>query len=503
MLTALLPALLLATLAQAQETETRVFVAPFEARTREATSIASLMAGFLQTQLDARPELDAIGVDEVDKVFDTPADTYLASCPSGELLGCAFVVGEVARAEFAITGTVDSADGASRVEVSIIDILESREVISFQADLAVGDDAVFAEGVARVLVAVVRGEAGRTDDIRTDEDAGAREAEAARAAEVAAQLDQLSAELGDVTTLTTRSEMVIERSRYTLGEMSEQMESEGTKPWERMDMKPREYMRYRNSGMDLAEWRQRAMGRQGQLIARVGPSFGTSQSHGAYYGVYARSAQTLSVIDAYSYQAVTSGTMVGGTVSVSYGLLPFLEVGALAGLGSGRYSLLIDSYVSGDTRTLREAEDRSNQVIILGPQVLASLLPASVIRPVVGGEATVLIGTTVSSRYNPLPAQELGVFSTPMLWRVGGRVGGELRLSDNIDIFAHLPFGSVIAGSSSETQRVGDAGLDASHITSPPGLSPIYAGVEFGLQARIGGKKVDSGTGRRGSGDLL
>lgn len=502
MLTALLPLLLLASPASAQESKTRVFVAPFEARTREATSIASLMAGFLQTQLDAREELDAIGIDEVGPVFDTNAQTYMASCPTGELVGCAFVVGEVARAEFAITGTVDSAGGASRVEVSIIDILESREVISFQADLAVGDDAVFAEGVARVLVAVVRGEAGRSDDIRTDEDAGAREAEIQRAAEIAAQLDQLSSELGDVTTLTTRSEMEIERPRYTVGEISEQMESEGTKPWERLGMGPREYMRYRNSEMSLPVWRQRAMGRQGQLIARVGPSLGTSQSHGAYYGVYARSSQTLSVIDAYSYQAVTSGSSVGGTASLSYGLLPFLEVGVLAGLGSGRYSLLIDSYVAGDTRTLRDAEDRTNQVIIVGPQVLASFMHTSFIRPVIGGEATALIGTTVSSRYSPLPAQELSAFSTPVLWRIGARVGGELRLSDNIDIFAHLPFGSVIAGSSSETQRVGDAGLDASHITSPPGLSPIYAGVDFGLQARIGGKKVKSGPGGRG-GELL
>ncbi len=501
MLTAALSLLLLSAPSSAQD-RTRVFVAPFEARTREAAGVASLMAGFLQSQLDARAEFDAIGVDEVGPVFDTGADLYLASCPQGERVGCAFVVAEVARAEFAITGQVSSAQGASRVQVSIIDVLESREVVSFQADLAVGDDAVFAEGVARVLVAVVKGEAGRIEDIRTDDEAAAREAERRRAAEVAAQLQQLSEELGDVTTLSTRPDVVIERPRYTLAEMSEQMESEGTKPWERLGMKPREYMRYRNSGLELRDWRERAAGRRGQIIGRVGPAFGTGQSHGAYYGVYARDSQTLGVIDAYSYQAVTSGSSIGGTASLSYGVLPWLEAGALAGLAGGRYSLLIDSYVAGDTRTLREPEDRSNQVVFFGPQVLTSLLPASRVRPVVGGELTVLLGTTVTSRYNPLPVEEISTFSTPVLVRFGARAGGELRLSEYIDLFAHLPFGAVVGGQGSESLRVGGSGLDPSHTPAPPTFSPIYAGVEFGLQARVGLRK-DRGAGGKPKGKEL
>ncbi|MCK6503034.1 hypothetical protein L6R53_06505 [Myxococcota bacterium] len=486
-------ALASATPALAEDAPTRVFVSPFVARTRDATAIASLMPGFLQQQLDAHPELDAIAVGEVGPVYDTSAELYLSSCPAGEHIGCAFVVGEVARAELALVGTVDTVEGASRVEVVIIDVLESREVLSFQADLAVGDDMVFAEGVARVLVAVVRGEAGRSDDIRAEDDPQAAAAAAQRQAEIAAQLDQLSAEIGDVTTISTRTELEIERPRYTASDLAEKMEEEGVKPWERLDMGPREYLRYKNSDLSLAAWRQRAQGRSGQLLIRAGLGMGTGPTHGEYYGVYARSDQNLNVIEAYSYQAVTSGSGFGASGSVSYGLLPFLEVGLLAGTSTGRYGLLIDSYVVGDEHTLGEPEDRSNQVLFFGPQVLGTLLPTSIIRPVVGVEFTALLGTSISSRYDELPVPELSTFQAPLLFQAGGRVGAELRVADQLDLFLHLPVGMVIAGQASESSRVGSDGLDTQDILDPPGLSPISAGVQAGVQIRLGGRKADTG----------
>ncbi|NOY24875.1 MAG: hypothetical protein GXP62_03295 [Oligoflexia bacterium] len=495
MLTAATIALMIASTspAQAQDAPTRVFVSPFIAETREATSIASLMSGFLRQQLDAHAELDAIGADEVGPIFDTSAQLYLDSCPAGDQVGCAFVVGEVAHAEYALTGSVDSAGDVSRVNVIIIDVLESRQVISFQADLAVGDDVVFADGVARILVAVVSGEAGRSADIRdTDDSASRATTQARRQAEIAAQLDQLSLELGDVTTLSTRTEMEIERPRFTIGDLSDRMDQEGVKPWERLDMKPREYLRYKNSSLSLRDWRQRAMGRQGQLILRAGLGAGTGPSHGEYYGLFARSDQDLNVMEAYSYQAVTSGSGYSVAASASYGILPFLEVGAHLASTSGRYSLLIDSYVVGDEHTLNDPELRSNSVFSIGPQILGVLLPTSIIRPVVGLDADFSVGTTITSRYG-LPVAELDGFSRPTWLSVGGRVGVEARITDQIDLFLHLPFGAVVAGQSSQSTRVGSDGLDVQDIIAPPSLSPIYAGVTGGIQIRLGGKKAKTG----------
>ncbi len=480
--------LLAASPAWAQEDATRVFVAPFQARTREAVSIASLMPSFLEQHLDANPDLNAIGVSEVGPVYDTSADLYLSSCPPGDEVGCAFVVAEVARAEYALTGTVESVGEASRVEVVIIDVLDSREVISFQADLAVGDDEVFAEGVARVLTAVVRGEAGRQDDIRAEDDPNAAAEQAARQAEVARQLDQLAGEIGDVTTLTTREQMEIARPRFTVDDLTEKMEEDGVKPWERLDMGPREYLRYKNSGLSIREWRQRAMGRQGQLLFRLGLQLGTGPSHGEYYGLYARSDQTLSVVDAYSFHAMTSGSGFGAAAAVSYGILPFLEAGLQAGTTSGRYLVTIDSYVVGDDHTIGDPEDLSNQIFWVGPQVLGSPMPNSIIRPVIGVEGNWFVGTKITSRYQP-PVEELSAFKTPNLFSVGGRVGAELRVADVLDLYLHFPFGAIIAGRASESLRVGSDGLDTQDIKAVPSYSAIHAGASLGVQVRLGGAK--------------
>ncbi len=490
----LLISLLLAAGAPAKADDTtRVFVAPFQAQTRDAVSISSLLPSFLEQHLSSFPELDPVGVDDVGLVYDTSADLYLSSCPPGDEVGCAFVVAEVARAEYALTGTVDSVGDASRVEVVIIDVLDSREVIRFQADLALGDDEVFAEGVARVLTAVVRGEVGRQDDIRPEDDPGAAAEDAARRAEIQRQLNDLAGEIGDVSTLTTREQLEVERPKVTIDDLADQMDSEGVKPWERLDMGPKEYLRYKNSKLSLGEWRDRALGRKGELIFRVGLQLGTGPTHGEYYGVYARSDQTLAVVDAYSYQAVTSGSGFGAQGSVSYGLLPFLEAGVHIGTMSGRYGVLMDSYVVGDDHTLGDPEDHSNQVLTLGPQVLGNLLPTSTVRPVVGVEGGLTIGTRVTSRYLLTEDSLLDGFSVPLLWSVGGRVGAEARLSDMVDVFLHLPFGAVIAGNTSDKTRVGSDGLDPGDILSPPSLSPIYAGVTLGVQVRLFGAKADTG----------
>lgn len=473
---------------------TRVFVAPFQARTRDAVSISSLIPAFLEQHLSAFPELEPVGVDDVGPVYDTSADLYLSSCPPGDEVGCAFVVAEVAHAAYALTGTVDSVGDASRVEVVIIDVLDSREVIRFQADLAVGDDEVFAEGVARVLTAVVRGEVGNQDDIRAEDDPEAAAREAARRAELQRQLSELAGEIGDVSTLTTREDLEVERPKVTLDDLAEQMDAEGVKPWERLGMGPKEYLRYKNSHLGLPEWRARSMGRKGELILRAGLQLGTGPSHGEYYGIYARSDQTLAVVDAYSYQAVTTGSGFGAQGSISYGLLPYLEAGVHVGTMTGRYGVLMDSYVVGDDHTLGDPEDHSNQVLSLGPQLVGSLIPTSVIRPVVGVEGGLTIGTRVTSRYLLTEDSMLDGFRVPMLWTVGGRVGAEARLADMVDVYLHLPFGAVVAGNTSDSTRVGGDGLDPGDIVAPPSLSPIYAGVTFGVQVRLFGAQPDTGS---------
>ena len=233
-----------------------VFVSPFQPGSAEAAGLAGMMSSFLEAELSRQPSVTVIPVDSVPPVHDMVASIYLDSCPPGQQVGCAFVVGEVAAADYALTGTVQSDTQGTRVEVTIIDVLSSREAMSFVAVLGAGEDARFAEGVASVLTAVVRGETGRVEDIRDLTVAEAPDYSAA-----AAQLAQLSAELGDIETQTARSGAVITPPQVTAEEISDRMDREGVKPWERLGLGPDEYLRWRNSGEDLETWRSRHAGR--------------------------------------------------------------------------------------------------------------------------------------------------------------------------------------------------------------------------------------------------
>ena len=228
-----------------------VFVSPFQPGNAEAAGLAGMMSSFLEAELSRRPDVSVIPVDTVPPVHDMVAATYLDSCPPGQQVGCAFVVGEVAAADYALTGTVQSDAQGTRVEVTIIDVLSSREAMSFVAVLGAGEDARFAEGVASVLTAVIRGDAGRVEDIRDLTVAEAPDYSAA-----AAQLAQLSdAQLGDIETQTSRVGAVIVLPQVTAEEISDRMDREGVKPWERLGLGPDEYLRWRNSGEDLETWR--------------------------------------------------------------------------------------------------------------------------------------------------------------------------------------------------------------------------------------------------------
>ena len=66
-------------------------------------------------------------------------------------MGCAYVIADSVEAEYAVAGTVATVPSGSRVRISIIDVPNAREALTFEIDLAVGDDRGFAEAVAEVL----------------------------------------------------------------------------------------------------------------------------------------------------------------------------------------------------------------------------------------------------------------------------------------------------------------------------------------------------------------
>ncbi len=461
-----------------------VFVAPFQARSGPAASLAAMLPTFLVSELDAAPDLRALGIDGLGFVGDTPAPIYAASCPPDQFVGCAYVMAEAAGADYALAGSVTTTEAGASVELHVVDVREAEERVAFTAALATGGDAAFAEGVRRVLVAVAEQDLGRARDIRASaEPAGG---DAGEKAAQARELDRLVAEIGDASTLSRREGRAVERPRFTVEQLVKEGRTDAAKPWERLDMTPGEYLRYRNSGLSLVEWRRRARGRRAQLLARPFLGVGRAPVDGRYYGRMVRDADDFSVVESWTWQAVQDGTGVAVGGQLAWGLRPDLEVGVYAGVARGRYSVQVHASTEGLPSNATEPEEFGNTNVFAGPQVLWVPWPTASLRPVLGLRAGWWRGTAVDDHV--LPPDELPRFDAPTLWTAGLVLGGEARVAERMDLYLHLPVQAVVAGEASAESHEGAGAID--DMTLPPAFSGLGAGVRVGFQLRFFGPRA-------------
>ncbi len=476
---------LLLSTALAAEGETTVLVSSLQARNSESVGLASLVENFLAQELDKHPGIDVLRVEDTPAFQDYAARTYMEGCPPGEIVGCTYVIAERGKAELAVTGTVQALVGGTKVTIEILDIAGARSLISFQSELEAGNDEAFAEGVAKVLVAAISGEIGAEKDIRFEGDEAPEEPMDDEA--VARQLAELSREMGSVTAVISRSDKAIEKPEYTLEDLTKRMEGEGTKPWERLGMKPAEYLRYKNSGLQLFEWRQRAVGRQGQLLLRPLVGFGSGPYAGTYYGriAYDITSGSLGVVDAYAAQSVQTGSGAAFGASVGWGLTPYLDVGIVAGLNTGSFTVDINQETVGQTPTSPEPATSTQTTLFVGPRATATLFPVSKLRPSFGASVLLLQSRTVLD-VESVP-ESLAIFSPATLFAAELFVGGEARLSDRVDFYLQVPLQVRVAGAVSASERVGIT--EVVDATPPPTAGVVGAGVVAGLQIRLFGAR--------------
>lgn len=459
--------------------DTPVLVSALQARNAEATGLAALIENFLAQELGKNPDLAVLRVEDTPAFDQYSARVWMEGCPPGEIVGCTLVLGQRAGATFAVTGTVQSLVEGTRVGIDILDIEGSRSVLSFQSELRGGSDEAFAEGVAKVLVAAIRGELGERD-IREGE------AETSMDREVLArQLEDLSRELGEVTVEVSRR--VIKRPAYTTEDLARSMRAEGGNPWERLGMSPGEYLRYKNSGRSLMDWRERAMGRAGQALIRPWAGYLGGPWDGVFYGRYAYDAVggSLQVVDAYSTQVVQEGGGGGVGISAGYGLFPALDVGGVLGVVTGAYSFDVAQETVGQTQGVREPVVRGNTTFFLGPRLTVALLPVRAIRPVFGG-GILFARTTGAGELQEIPTE---LASWPGAWQVSaeGFVGGEAQISKKLDFYVHLPLSFRFAGETSQASRTGFD--DVVDVVEPAPAGAIGGGVQIGIQVRLGGTR--------------
>lgn len=471
--------LLLALAGPAFADDAPLLVSAWQARNDDAVGLAGLLEDYLARELEGVEGIRVLRVEDTPAFRDYSARVYMDGCPPGNVVGCTQVVADRGGATYALTGTVQALAEGSRVEVDLLDVNGARVMVTFTTDLAVGEDAVFAEGVAKVVAAALRGEIGREVDIREGE-----EPEEPRLdnAAMAAQLAELSSQLSEAKLSISDTPREVRTPEYTVSDLADRMQTEGSKPWERLGMTPGAYLRYRNSGLSLLDWRRRAVGRQGQLLVKAGASYWSGPLAGEFYGAY--TVDGVQVVDSYSWQAVKLGSGAGGGIGLAYGITPAIEVGIAGGVVGGSFTLDVDQL-----QTDRPPENSDPETYYVshlwgGARVQASFFPVSRVRPTATLGVDVVQQHWVGEFYQ-MPAS-IQTFPPQASVLASLAPGGEASLSRRLDLYLQVPIDLLVAGGTAQVYPAGGGGGIA-----PPTSPAVSWRVQAGLQVRLFGVDVE------------
>lgn len=463
-----------------------VLVSQFQARNDAATAIASLLEGYLAQELDDVDRVEVRRIDDMPDFNEGSSRLYLESCPPGEIAGCTYVVGQRGGVDWAVTGTVKSVAAGSKVTVEILDVGSGTVVTSFTAELQNGKDEEFAAGVAKVLAAAVSGQFAERDIREGDEEPDARELSKD---EVARQLAELSEELGDVSASISEPNRKIEKPEYTLDDLSEDAEGE-TKPWDRLKMSPSEYLRYKNSGIPLMEWRERAMGRHGQLLLRANLGLINGPYSSSYYGRYGYADGTTDIVDGYGALWSVSSTGVGVGLGAAYGINPWLDVGVDVGWGSGNYHL--DLVQDGGESGLDNVNpyDFNQGNLMITPRATGVFMPTSRVRPLASLGVTLVDPVMAPSRVDGLPPA-VPVFEgeSQLLGLIDIAGGVELGVSKQVDFVVRAGASVLAFGKTQRQLRQGSVPvMEETSLVKPQAPNGIGGFFLASLQFRALGK---------------
>lgn len=468
--------------------DTAVLVPPFQAQDRGSAALARDVSAAVQAEVLKLNELKVLDINRVPAVGNLPAADYAETCPPGQSVGCAFVLGGAAGVSLAVSGAVWTLGDDALVEVHIVDVPNAVDMLSFQAEVGRSELPFFGQTVARLLVAVARGDVSLGGDIRlaavapvgsgVDKDVANR------------QLAQLDEEIGGSNSVDRRATGRIDREDMSEDDIAEAMQSDGVKPWEQLGMTPQEYMRYYNSGLRITDWRQRQLGRKGQLIIRPWLGYGKGPFDGTYQASKGLDGTTLETIEVYAWHEMVQTSAIEAGASVAYGIIPELDAGFGLGFATGSYSVQTHKVTEDNFSNPPDPQTFAQSLLWLGPEVHFAPMPTWPARPVIGLRATWIRSRTVDQHVQIDP--ELPTFEALSQWRLGIIPGGEARIGEHVDVFLHLPIDLTIGGKSSAVYDQGGGVLDRND--GPGSLTGVNAGVMIGVQVRAFGAKPKSGS---------
>ncbi len=310
----------------------RVLVVPFRGATRASEGIGELLGAYLYDELAGEDHLEVVDLSECTDVEGVEAELYYAGCPSGDELGCQFVIGEVNGLDRVVGGRVTSLgeEDRYRVVVTILNVLTAQEEYSYALDLGAGEDDLLPRTAVLAL-----------DRLRREELlAPYREAEADQESLIRAMQDAASAE---EQRLVARMEPEIEdeeladlardlrqrpKRKFTQADIDDVKDADGVeREWETMGLTERQFLSYRNSNLDFDEWRSRWAGHRLQILVSGWAGFVGGATGLRYYGHFLRAPNLQGPhADDYAFQHVEGGSGFVMGFSAGFGILRNLDV---------------------------------------------------------------------------------------------------------------------------------------------------------------------------------
>lgn len=435
----------------------------------------------LEQQLGATylmvPLADAPGFTQYD------ASVYLDSCPSNQRIECGYVVGQRSGALWVVVGQLAAgAPGrAPEVLLSVVDVTQSREVLSFSSTVTPDNHRAIADGLSLVLDQVISGLANATDVRNTREMWELRQ-------QAQVERERTAQEIAGVAEIDELARTIVpreERRRMREEDLTEIAEREGQTPWEQLGFGPKEYVRFRNGGGSVEDWRALRRGRFGTITLSAWGGLGAGAYRHTYDGRYVLdvSGATHEVVGSTAQQVLvgTAGSTFGADVGVGVHRMVDVTVG-VATRGSG-YEAIVYQETRGEPGTVPRPVTTFRSTFEWRVGALVSPLPTFPVRPIGTADLVVWSGAPVDHVLGLPPA--LGPLDRPSAVSLQVGPGVELPVGA-VTLTSRLRFGLRLAGNASVVETTGDPTL---LLQQPPDAKAGGAvGVDwvFGLSVPIG-----------------
>jgi hypothetical protein len=405
-------------------------------------------------------------------------------------------VGGRAQTDWTVGGTIRAVDGGYQALVSFIDVGEAKLVLEFDVVLDGGNDAVFQEGVLKVMDSLVNGEVQELD-IRGDPEAEETERRAEEERELAAKrfaVDSAYEEEEDLGrgswSEDSRAEET-EEGRVSSSDLEDMEDRGGIPPWERVALTKGQYKLYRNSGVKLRTFKERLKGRKGELLLRLSMQVGSGpwgQRHEMWYvqdnEADPNNIRSSDIPDQSAVQAQVAGLALGGQLEVGIGVTPWMEVGVFGGIHQGTYSYRFVRETLGQVREVPEMVGASVRTYQVGAKLGFVAFPAYPVRPSIFVGGSYWFGTNLASVVTPLPTYLLSSEMRPnnmILAHV--QPGGEVSLGKWVMLWVRFDLDIPILGRTSQVFNRGDGSLSAR--PDPDSEMGLGIGGSLGLTVRI------------------